>query len=175
MQKATKGQPFTLLDLGAGNGSPSRTTALFPNCIYHGLDLDQDYAYTEADIKALRKFYQVDLSKLEFDSIPNAEYDYINMAHIIEHLPNGDAVLEKMAPKLKKGGYLYIEYPGKKSTTLPSMKDTLNFYDDPTHVRVYNVKELREVLKASGFEIISSGTRRSWFHILVMPVRVVAC
>lgn len=169
MQRVMNGHPFTLLDLGAGNHSPSKTTEIFPNCTYHGVDLNYDYEYTKADIAALKKFYEMDLTKLEFDEMPDGYYDYINMAHIIEHLHNGDTVVEKIATKLKKGGYIYIEYPGKKSTTLPSMYGTLNFYDDPTHVRVYSVKELSELLRKNGFEIVSSGTRRSWYYIFLIP------
>lgn len=169
MQRAMNGRPFTLLDLGAGNHSPSKTTEIFPNCTYHGIDLNYDYEYTKEDVAALKKFYEMDLTRLEFDEIPDGHYDYINMAHIIEHLHNGDAVVEKIVAKLKKGGYIYIEYPGQKSTTLPSMYGTLNFKDDPTHVRVYSVKELSELLEKNGFEIVSSGTRRSWYYIFLMP------
>ncbi len=169
MQRVMQDRPFTLLDLGAGNHSPSKTTNIFPNCTYHGVDLNYDYEYTPADIEALKKFYEMDLTKLEFDEMPDDFYDYINMAHIIEHLHNGDVVVEKIATKLKKGGYIYIEYPGKRSTTLPSMYGTLNFYDDPTHVRVYSVKELSQLLKKSGFEVLSSGTRRSWYYIFLIP------
>jgi 2-polyprenyl-3-methyl-5-hydroxy-6-metoxy-1,4-benzoquinol methylase len=169
MHKANGDRPFTLLDLGAGNGSPSRTMSIFPACTYHGVDLNYDYSYTEADVKALKRFFEMDLTKLGFNEIPDDHYDHINMAHIIEHLHNGEKVLEGIAPKLKKGGHIYIEYPGQKSTTLPSMKGSLNFKDDPTHVRVYNYKELSEVLRGLGFEILSAGTRRSWFYILSMP------
>jgi hypothetical protein len=74
---------------------------------------------------------------------------------------------------LKKNGVIYIEYPGQKSTTLPSRKGTLNFYDDDTHVRVYSVPEVSEVLSDSGFEVLSGGTRRSWKNILMMPIKFV--
>ncbi|NBV95614.1 MAG: methyltransferase domain-containing protein, partial [Actinobacteria bacterium] len=72
---------------------------------------------------------------------PDNYFDGIWMVHVIEHLHNGDAVIQHLLPKLKSGGFLYIEYPGQKSTTLPSMHGTLNFKDDPTHVRVYSVNE----------------------------------
>ena len=171
MQKAMKGSPFTILDLGSGNGSPSRTRDVFPECTYHGVDLNHDYEYAEADVAAPEKFYKMDLTQLNFSEIPDGQYDYVNLTHVIEHLHNGDKVLEGIAAKLKQGGYMYIEYPGQRSTQLPSMPGSLNFYDDPTHVRIYSVKELSGLLRANGFEIISSGTRRSWFYILTIPVR----
>lgn len=174
MQKAVNGRQFKLLDIGAGNHSPSKTTNLFPNCEYYGLDLNKDYSYNEEDEQALKGFYEMDLTKLEFDAIPDIFFDYINMAHIIEHLYNGDVVIEKMAAKIKKGGHIYIEYPGQRSKTLPSMEGTLNFHDDHTHVRVYSVRELSELLSRCGFEIMSGGTRRSWYYIAFMPFRIVA-
>lgn len=174
MQKAFGQKPFRLLDVGAGNHSPSKTTSLFPGCEYYGLDLNKDYNYNEADSRALKGFYEMDLTKLELDVIPDNFFDYINMAHIIEHLHNGDRVVEKLLTKLKSGGYIYIEYPGQRSTTLPSMRGTLNFYDDDTHVRVYSVKELSELLEKNGLSVISGGTRRNWFYILAAPARIAA-
>ncbi len=175
MQKAVGNTAFNLLDIGAGNHSPSKTVRLFPNCNYYGLDLNKDYAYDQRDFDALKDFYEMDLTDLKFESIPDNFFDYINMSHIIEHLHNGDMVIEKMTTKLKQGGHIYIEYPGERSTRLPSMQGTLNFYDDPTHVRIYSVKEVSDFLKKCGFTIISSGTRRNAYYIAAMPFRLIAC
>ncbi|MEI8278151.1 MAG: methyltransferase domain-containing protein [Bacteroidota bacterium] len=171
LKKAVKDTPFTMLDIGAGNHSPSKTKELFPNCIYYGLDLNKEYSYSDTDINIMTGFYEMDLTKLDFDIIPDKFFDYINIAHVIEHLYNGDVVIEKLSTKLKKGGHIYIEYPGKKSTTLPSMNGSLNFYDDETHVRVYSYNEVASVLEKVGFEILSKGMRRSWFYIAVIPFR----
>jgi hypothetical protein len=95
------------------------------------------------------------------------------MSHVIEHLSNGDDVVRKLIEKLKPGGFFYIEYPGIKSTRLPSMRGSLNFYDDSSHVRIYSVAELTNVFTQSGCSVIKSGTRRNWFYILGMPVQVI--
>jgi SAM-dependent methyltransferase len=162
---------FTLLDIGAGNHSPSKTKNIFPNATYYGLDLNKSYSYSDEDIRVMDGFYEMDLTQLQFDVIPDNFFDYINIAHVIEHLHNGDIVVEKLLAKLKKGGHIYIEYPGKKSTKLPSMYGTLNFYDDPTHVRIYSVPEVRAVLEKNGLTVLSSGMRRSWFYIAMIPLR----
>ncbi|MBS1773131.1 MAG: class I SAM-dependent methyltransferase [Bacteroidetes bacterium] len=174
MNKAVGNKSFTLLDIGAGNHSPSKTTTLFPGCSYYGLDLNKDYFYSPEDEKALKGFYEMDLTKLEFDVIPDNFFDYINMAHIIEHLHNGDEVIKRMSAKLKQGGHIYIEYPGKQSTKLPSMYGTLNFHDDTTHVRIYNYRELSNFLEQNGFQVLSSGMRRSWFYITLIPFRILS-
>jgi SAM-dependent methyltransferase len=105
--------------------------------------------------------------------LPDAFFDYINMAHVMEHLHNGDAVLPLLIQKLKPGGHFYIEYPGAKSLTLPSMEGTLNFKDDPTHVRLYSVAELSALVVKHGCVVLMSGTRRNWVYILAMPIRIV--
>lgn len=163
---------FTLLDVGSGNHSASKTKNLFPDCEYHGIDIDRNFNNDERDFEACHSFYEMDLSQLEFGTIPDNYFDFIRMTHVIEHLHNGDKVIECLAPKLKSGGYIYIEYPGARSLTLPSMHGTLNFHDDPTHVRVYSVPELRKLLGKNGFDILSSGTRRSPAFLAAMPLRI---
>jgi len=163
---------FKLLDVGAGNHSPSKTKYVFPNCLYYGLDLDKSYNNDESDFNATEEFYELDLTMLDYKIIPDNFFDFIRMTHVIEHLRNGDEVLKNLLPKLKSNGFFYIEYPGKRSLKLPSMHGTLNFHDDPTHVRLYSVPELTKVFKENGCIILRSGTRRNVWNILAMPGRI---
>src|SRR5258706_4128739 len=171
MEKSFGDKPFRLLDVGAGNHRPSKTKFIFPSCLYYGLDLDKTYNNDEADFKATEKFYELDLTKLEYEIIPDNFFDFIRMTHVIEHLYNGDEVLRELLPKLKSKGFFYIEYPGKKSLKLPSMYGTLNFHDDPTHVRVYSVPELKKIFEEENCRVFRAGTRRNPWNILAMPGR----
>lgn len=164
---------FRLLDVGSGNHSASRIHGIFPACSYYGLDMDKTYNNSEEDFKVMEDFYQLDLTTLDYSIIPDNFFDGIWMAHVIEHLHNGDEVVEQLIAKLKPGGYFYIEYPGIRSTTLPSMHGSLNFYDDKSHVRIYSVKELSKVFEKNNCSIIKSGARRNWFYIAGMPVKIV--
>ncbi|MCX8020731.1 MAG: class I SAM-dependent methyltransferase [Chitinophagaceae bacterium] len=163
---------FTLLDVGSGNHSPSKTKKVFPFCEYHGVDLKADERYNEPDRKAMSAFYELDLSLLQYDSIPDDYFDFINMAHVIEHLSNGEEVLKRLLSKLKKGGYIYVEFPGIRSLKLPSMHGTLNFYDDPTHVRLYRYTEVSDWLTTFGCTVLKCGVRRNWPYIAAIPFRV---
>jgi SAM-dependent methyltransferase len=174
LKKAVGNKPFTLLDIGSGNRSASKTLNVFPNCEYHGVDLQKDFNNGESDFVAMKAFYEMDLTKLNFDAIPNNYFDAINMVHVIEHLFNGDEVIKKLLSKLKSSGYLYLEYPGQKSTTLPSMQGTLNFKDDATHVRVYSVLELTTLFSQNNCTVLKSGTRRNIWFMAAMPARIVA-
>lgn len=168
-------RPFRLLDIGAGNHSATKAKLVFPDCEYHGVDLEKDYNNSEADFKLMHAFYEMDLTKLNFSSIPDNYFDAVLMVHVIEHLYNGDEVIKGLLPKLKSGGYIYLEYPGEKSTRLPSMQGSLNFKDDPTHVRVYAVKELSALLEANDCIVLKSGIRRNGWFMLAMPFKMVKC
>jgi SAM-dependent methyltransferase len=164
---------FKLLDVGAGNHSASRITELFPNCEYYGLDLNKEYNNDPKDFEIMKDFYELDLTKLEYSIIPDEYFDGIWMAHVVEHLFNGDFVIEGLIRKLKPGGYMYVEYPGQKSTRLPSMYGTLNFYDDTSHVRIYSVGELTKLFQDCGCRVIEGKIRRNWYYLLAMPFRIV--
>ena len=164
---------FRLLDIGAGNHSASKIKNVFPDCEYHGVDLERDYNNSEADFALMTQFYEMDLTRLDMSSIPDDYFDGIWMVHVIEHLYNGDEVILKLLPKLVKGGYMYIEYPGIKSTKLPSMQGTLNFKDDLTHVRVYSVKELTALLEQNNCKILKGGIKRNIWFIMAMPFRII--
>jgi predicted SAM-dependent methyltransferase len=135
--------------------------------------MERDYNNSEEDFKLMKAFYELDLTKLNFTSIPDNYFDAILMVHVIEHLHNGDEVVKSLLPKLKSGGYMYMEYPGEKSTRLPSMKGSLNFKDDPTHVRVYSVKELSKVFTENGCTVLKGSIRRNGWFILAMPFRII--
>jgi len=173
LHKSFGQKKFSLLDVGAGNHSASKTKKLFPNAEYSGIDLNRNFNNDESDFAVMTAFYEMDLTLLQFDRIPDNHFDFIRMTHIIEHLHNGDEVIKNLLPKLKNGGYIYIEYPGQKSTKLPSMNGTLNFYDDPTHIRIYSVKELSQLLINCNCIILSSGTRRNPVFLLAMPFRII--
>lgn len=172
LNKFFKNKSFALLDIGAGNHSASKTKKWFPLCEYHGLDLDKHYNNDENDFKVVKAFYEVNLESLEFDSIPDNHFDFIMMAHVIEHLKNGDEVVEKLLSKLKPGGYFYLEFPGMKSTRLPRMKGTLNYFDDHTHVRIFSLREMYNLFLRNNFEIVNGGVRRHWPNIFMIPIKI---
>ncbi len=172
LKKSFGNKAFKLLDVGVGNHSATKTVSLFPSCEYSGVDLNKDYNNNDADFMVMKSFYEMDLTKLDFQVIPDEYYDGIWIVHVIEHLPNGDQVIEKLIEKLKSGGYMYIEYPGIKSTKLPSMYGTLNFYDDLSHVRIYSVKELTTLFERTGCQVLKGGVRRNIYFMLTAPVRI---
>jgi hypothetical protein len=164
------GRPFRLLDVGAGNHSASVTKSWFPGCHYAGIDRERNYHNDAADFAAMDEFFELDLTKLQFDAIPDASYDVLLLAHVIEHLVNGDEVLRRLVPKIRPGGMIYVEFPGPRSLRLPSRKGTLNFHDDDTHVRLFDAREVAGILERCGLRILRARTRRDLRGILLLPV-----
>jgi hypothetical protein len=161
---------FKLLDVGAGNHSVRRFCNFFPKIEYYGIDISKQYNNDENDFALMKDFWEIDLTTLEFGCIPNDFFDVINMSHIIEPLYNGDEVISALIPKLKRKGIIYIEFPGYQSTKLPHMRGTLNFFDDPSHVRIFSCTEVYNILMKNGCRPLRGGTRRRWVYILMMPL-----
>ena len=94
-------------------------------------------------------------------------------AKIAKYCIQDCVVVTKLLEKLKTGGRFYIEYPGKKSLKLPSMYGTLNFHDDPTHVRVYSIDEIKHIMETNNCIVLDAGIRRNWYYIFLMPFRII--
>jgi SAM-dependent methyltransferase len=170
--RAFRDQPFSLLDVGAGNRSASFIKALMPQCRYYGLDRTRDYNNTPEDFALMEKFYELDLTGADLGTVPDQQFDALLLTHVIEHLSNAEIVLTRLCAKLKVGGKIYIEWPHERSLRLPSMRDSLNFYDDPTHVRLYAVAEVTEALTLGGVRVLESGTRRDWLYLVLSPLLI---
>ncbi len=162
-----------VLDVGAGSHSATITKHWLPECNYTGIDIPGSYNNDETDFKAMDEFIAMDLTQLEFEKIPENKFDMIVMSHVIEHLRNGDKVIAGLISKLKKNGIIYLEFPSERSVNFPSKKETLNFYDDPTHCRIFSVKEVSKILVENKLNILSSGVRRQFMNIFLMPFKIV--
>jgi hypothetical protein len=53
------------------------------------------------------------------------------------------------------------------------MPGTLNFCDDHTHVKSYDIKEVANTLIKCGFKVIEAGTRRNFIRCLLTPMVII--
>lgn len=103
---------------------------------------------------------------------------------LVEHLNDLTLLMQEAARLLKPGGRFYVETPHPKSLTLPSLREksdvafTLNFYDDPSHLKLVSVGELAQEVRRLGMEVSATGTSRNWlfatshlFYFFMPPSR----
>jgi ubiquinone/menaquinone biosynthesis C-methylase UbiE len=164
-----KGEEFKVLDVGCGK-SAVKTKKYFRNCRYYGLDCLDSSGVGEEELKAAEHYYQIDLDKDNLSSLADNFFDAIIMTHTLEHIKNGLSVIEGLCEKLKKKGIIYIEFPSVRSLSLPSVEGTLNFCDDPGHIRIYDIKDVANVLLAANFKIIKAGPRRDLLKSMLTPL-----
>jgi SAM-dependent methyltransferase len=158
-----------ILDIGCGNNSPTLTKKWFPGCHYAGADI-KPYD-NDADLAAMDEFFPLGADGTGYDAIPEASYDLVILNHVIEHMVDSEPIVAKLCHKLRPGGYMWIAFPSKRSLTLPhSVDETLNFYDDPTHVQVPDPDAIAKTLEANGVEVIHSGRSREGFLTSIADV-----
>src|ERR1700683_2354280 len=131
-----------ILDIGCGNGSPTVTKRWFPGCHYAGADI-QRYKLSDDDVAAMDEFFQLGADGSGYDAIPDGNFDFVLLNHVVEHMTEPAPIVATICRKLKPGGYIWIAFPSERSLKLPhSVDETLNFYDDPTHVYLPKVPEI---------------------------------
>jgi SAM-dependent methyltransferase len=169
-RRALKHRPFKLLDVGCAHDSVLITKKWYPKCAYYGLDYTD--AFLNADERAVMvDFYKVDLENDNLSTVPDAFFDVIVMAHVVEHLRDGHRALALLAKKLAPNGHIYVEFPSVRSLALPrASKHGMHFSDDPTHVRVYTVAEIANTLLAAKMRIMKGGRRRDWGRVALAPL-----
>jgi 2-polyprenyl-3-methyl-5-hydroxy-6-metoxy-1,4-benzoquinol methylase len=162
----------TLLDLGSSDGETLR----------HMAELRPDLHLFAADKAGQPEKYpagcQFRRADLERDRLPwtDGSMDAITCMHLIEHLDGVFSLLTEAARLLKPGGRIYFETPHPRTLSLPSLKGTaaatftMNFFDDPTHVRLVTIDALTEQVRKAGLEVTASGTSRNWLFAASWPL-----
>jgi SAM-dependent methyltransferase len=138
-----------VLDVGCGNGSPVTFKKVNPNMVYVGLDIHDDNQGLIADeyiITTPEQFPEAIEQRCN-------SFDAIVCNHNIEHCLFPSRTLRAIVGALKEGGKLYLAFPCSESERFPSRIGTLNFYDDPTHCYLPDVKEIVEILYSEGCRV----------------------
>jgi len=165
-----------LLDLGSSDGQTLR----------HIAELRPDLKLYAVDLAGVPENYprgcQFHRANLEADRLPwpDASMDAITCMQLVEHLRDLKPMLEEIARLLKPAGRVFFETPHPKSLTLSSPRGraagtfTLNFFDDPTHVRPVAIGALAQQCRAVKLEILASGISRNWLFTATYPFLLIA-
>ena len=161
-----KGAGLKILDIGCGNNSPTVTKHWFPGSYYAGADIE-DYNNTPDDYKTMDIFYPLGYDGSGYEAIPDGEFDFIILHHVIEHMPDPAPILTKICSKLKPGGYIWIAFPSLRSLSLPSGTGCLQFCDDDTHVRLPDIREVTNILLINDVKVTHAGHSRPFVRVLL--------
>lgn len=169
LKRHFKGSAPKILDVGCASGSPQIAKRAFPRGHYTAIDITQP----DGDMSPyIDRFIQMDAGSLDYSALTDDSFDIVILSHVLEHIRNGEAVLAALLPKVKVGGTVYVEYPSTKSLGLPSAINTLQFCDDTTHIRMYSLVDIANILLDGGFKVIDGGIRRDWPRILFSPLAI---
>jgi len=167
----------SILDIGCGRGN------FLKKCYYYRDDLRLSACdiedVLENDIRNKVEFKILDLNT---EKLPFAEatFDVIICSHVIEHLSNPFFVFQEIIRVLKPRGVLILETPSLRSLFIPCFfpnyfKDnpTINFFDDPTHIRPYTRTSLLRLAKMAGFSEYKVSKSRNILNILAFPLAII--
>jgi SAM-dependent methyltransferase len=104
------------------------------------------------------------LADIRRTPVKNSIADLALCLEVIEHMPKTDALrtLTSIRKMLNTNGFLLLSTPNRKSPTY--ITETIAHLasgqrykgGDPTHVNIYSQKEIIELLRVSGFDMITN-------------------
>jgi len=151
----------SFLEVGCGTGYVlSRLSEAFPNIALSGSELfDEGLTFARERLVGIATLMQLDATAMPFKEA----FDVVGAFDVIEHIEDDVIVLENIHRALRPGGGLLVTVP--QHAWLWSETDVA-----ACHVRRYSRTELRDRLRAAGFEIL----RMTSFVSLLLPAMLLA-
>ena len=132
---------FSMLDYGGADG---RFLPQFPG---------SKYVYEISDIKPAEGIISI---KKESDL---ASYSYIQLAHILEHVPRPLEMVRRVAQWLAPGGYLYVEVPQDWTQEnidrliAGSYRGSVPIHE---HINLYTLDSATKLIQSAGLEFVDA-------------------
>jgi len=146
-------KPGRLFDAGCGDG---QFLHLMAQEGWQGTGIDFDAAAIEAG----RKKFGLDLAvgDLQTAEIKEGEYDAVTMSHVIEHVPEPVACLDKCRRLLRPGGRLVVSTPNIRSLGHQRFKECWRGLEPPRHLQIFAPNLLGECARRAGLEVVRTGS-----------------
>jgi len=154
----------SVLDIGCGEGTTLKYLQDAAGVHGHGLDISSK-AVEMARHKGVRAD-QADASAPDFKI--GGEYDHIIISEVLEHIPNPEELLFKVKGKFKVS--LLISIPNSayyihRLRLLFGRFPVQWAWHPGEHLRFWSLTDFRELLEASGFEIVSVRTHSGFLFL----------
>ena len=152
--------PGRVLDVGCGAGVLLKRMH----------DLGWEARGQDIDPKAVNaaqsRGVRVDLGALREQKYPDAHFDAVHMAHVIEHVHDPAAMLRECHRILKPGGVLVALTPNVESWGHARFGRAWLNLDPPRHLVLFSRKTMRALAEREGFKIqrLDTTVRTSWVY-----------
>lgn len=90
------------------------------------------------------------IGKTEYDLPEESVYDLIVCSHVVEHLPEPMATLQKLVASLRPDGVIYVEVPVEVVGQLPARHEPV------THINFFTPESLASLMRNSGYRVLES-------------------
>ena len=135
-----KGSPGLLLDIGAGTGDFLKLSK----------DNGWDVIGVEPNEGASKLAKQKGLEIHEtIDALSGQTFDVVTLWHVLEHMPDLDAITQKIEALIKPGGALIVAVPNFNSYDANYYKNYWAAYDTPRHLWHFSKITMRTLFSSS--------------------------
>lgn len=139
------GKPGKLLDIGCGNGS----------FLQRATDMGWEAQGCEIDYKAIKTCRDQNLNVLQGDAFhfelkPNS-FDVITLSHVIEHVEDQKALLNRIYDLLKPNGVLWMAAPNPNGIGKKIFRDSWSELHPPCHLIIPSITALNNLLTECQF------------------------
>ncbi|WP_323753988.1 class I SAM-dependent methyltransferase [Marinobacter sp.] len=149
------GKPGKLLDIGCGNGA----------FLSRAAEMGWQAKGCEIDPKAVSACHSIGLDVLEGDAfcpeLKEQSFDVITMSHVIEHVHDQQALLQRTYDLLRPGGWLWLATPNPQSIGKKISGTAWHALHPPYHLCITSQTILIDWLKDKGFTTIHHVRRGS--------------
>ena len=144
------GEHGAVLDVGCSTGEWLHTLARFTQYDLYGVE-PVEHAARLARESGLR----VHTGLLEQGPWPDESFDLLTMNHVLEHVPDPKAVVEKSLSLLRPAGWLMGELPCAQCAERLVFGKYWQGYHLPRHITWFTPATLSAFLKKTGFRAVS--------------------
>lgn len=152
---------INILDYGCGTGE------FLKSCKDAGFQISGVEPSEKARAKS-SQLNQITVQKSIY-TIDNQMFNVITMWHVLEHIPDFEAIIQKLKSKLTDDGILLIAVPNHKSFDGQHFKNHWAGFDVPRHLWHFSSKTMKKVLSKNNLSLIDiCGMKLDSFYVSLL-------
>jgi 2-polyprenyl-3-methyl-5-hydroxy-6-metoxy-1,4-benzoquinol methylase len=123
----------------------------------HGVDIGRDGIKIARELHPDGNYHAGEVATMPAEW---TAFDFVYCADVIEHVPDPRALLEDLAPRISRGGVLYLDTPDAAHFRVPRNFLTWDMVCPPHHLVYFTKKSMTRLLDQTGFDVI----KFEWLH-----------